>query len=260
MCNYEKGELLNSSNPYVKTIPRKWTDSEIDYMLQLKKEGKSVEEICNVLGRSVASVSVKLKRLNKKNNSYNQKHLDEKIELNNQFISYINPSSILDLYHGNGNPAYDGFNVISNDINSEFDCDYNMDALHLLCELYANHKKYDLIDLDPFGSAYDCFDLAIKMAKKGISITLGEMGHKRWKRLDYVKYRYGIYNLEDFTSEKLIKKIQDIGIQNKKKLIVFAYTDWQNISRVWFIIEPYKETSQWQNDKIITEKYKQVTF
>ena len=107
--------------------------------------------------------------------------------------------------------------------------------------------KYDMIDLDPFGSAYDCFDLAIKMAKKGLCITLGEMGHKRWKRLDFVKWRYGINSLDDFTSDIIIKKIQEIGIRNKKILKVFAKRDWQNISRVWFVIKPYKETSQWDN-------------
>lgn len=105
-----------------------------------------------------------------------------------------------------------------------------------------------MIDLDPFGSAYDCFDLAIKMAKKGLCITLGEMGHKRWKRLDYVKDRYDITDLDDFTSLNLIKKIQEIGRYNKKNLIVFDYKDWQHISRVWFTIEPYKETSQWADN------------
>ena len=245
---FEKGEYLSSNNPYVKTIPRKWTDSEIEYMLKLKEDGKSINEICSILDRSVASVSVKLKRLKKKDNTYNQKHIDEKNKINADFVSQINPSSILDLYHGTGNPAYDNLNVISNDTNLEYDCDYHLDALHCLCNLYYNHKKFDLIDLDPFGSAYDCFDLAIKMAKKGLCITLGEMGHKRWKRLDYVKYRYGIYNLEDFTSDNLIKKIQEIGLVNKKQLIVFDKKDWHNISRVWFIIEPYKETSQWEDN------------
>ena len=243
---FEKGDYISSGNPYVKTTPRKWTESEIEYMLQLKKEGKSNQEICNILDRSIASVSVKLKRLKKKDNTYNQKHIIEKNKINSEFVYYINPSSILDLYHGTGNPAYDGLNITSNDTNTDYDCDYHLDALHCLCNLYYNNMKYDIIDLDPFGSAYDCFDLAIKMAKKGLCITLGEMGHKRWKRLDFVKWRYGINNLDEFTSDNLIKKIQEIGIRNKKNLKVFSKRDWQNISRVWFIIEPYKETSQWE--------------
>lgn len=259
--NFEKGEYLSASNPYIKTTPRRWTENEIEYMLQLKKEGKSIKEICNILDRSLASVSVKLKRLKKKDNTYNQEHIDEKNDINLEFVNYINPSSILDLYHGLGNPAYDGLNVTSNDINMDYDCNYHLDALHCLCNLYYNNSKYDLIDLDPFGSAYDCFDLAIKMAQKGLSITLGEMGHKRWKRLDYVKYRYGIENLEEFTSETLINKIQQIGLSNKKQLIIFDKKDWKNISRVWFIIKPYKETSQWDVNALdnINKSY-QVTF
>ena len=149
---------------------------------------------------------------------------------------------------GGGNLAYDGYNVVTNDINKDYDCNYNLDALKCLTKLYSENKKFDLIDLDPFGSAYDCFDLAIKMAKKGLCVTLGEMGHKRWKRLDYVRDRYNITNLNDFTSHNLIKKIQEIGRCNKKNLIVFDYKDWQHISRVWFIIEPYKETSQWADN------------
>ena len=122
-----------------------------------------------------------------------------------------------------------------------------MDSLRLLCKLYAESQKFDLIDLDPFGSAYDCFDLAIKMANKGLVITLGELGHKRWKRLDYVSPRYDINTLNDFTIQNLIAYIQKIGLRNKKELVVFDYREWRNIGRVWFKIEQCKITSQWDN-------------
>lgn len=247
--NFLKGQCLSDGNPYINTIPRKWTDSEIEYMLKLKSSGKTIKEICTILERSEASVSVKLKRLKKKDGNYNEKHLTEKVGINKQFVEYIKPNSILDVYARDGNVAYTNYNVISNDIDSSCETTYHMDAFDLLCTLYLDKEKFDIIDLDPYGSAYDCFDFAIKMANKGLCITLGEMGHKRWKRLDYVKLRYGIYELKDFTSDNLIKKIQEIGLRNKKKLNVFAVKDWQNISRVWFTIEPYKETSQWENKK-----------
>ncbi len=244
---FEKGKYINTTNPYIKTKPRKWTADEIEYMTFLKKEGYSIDNICKALDRSKASVTVKLKRLKKTNGTYNEKHLLEKIKINKQFVEHIQPKNILDLYHGRGNEAYKGYNVISNDINKEYDCDYHLDALHCLCKLFVENKKFDIVDLDPYGSAYDCFDLAIKMAKKGLCITLGEMGHKRWKRLDFVKKRYGINNFDEFTCDKLINTIQDIGLRNKKQLTVFAKKDWQNISRVWFTITPYKEVSQWDN-------------
>lgn len=119
--------------------------------------------------------------------------------------------------------------------------------LHFMCEMFIEGKTFDLVDLDPFGSAYDSFDLAVKMAKKGVIITLGELGHKRWKRLDYVSRYYGINSLEDFTIENLIKHIQMIGKRNKKNLTPLFIREWQNIGRVWFTVEPIKIVEQWEN-------------
>ena len=62
-----------------------------------------------------------------------------------------------------------------------------MDALKFCCYEYYCGNQYDLIDIDPFGSVYDCLQFAIKMAKKGIIVTYGEYGHKRWKRYDTVR-------------------------------------------------------------------------
>lgn len=130
--------------------------------------------------------------------------------------------------------------IITNDIEKEYYNSYRNDALKTLCLLYYQNEKFDLVDLDPFGSAYDCFDLAIKTAKKGLIITYGELGHKRWKRLDYVERYYNIQTLEDFNLENLIKETQAIGIRNKKKLSPIFTKKWQNIARVYYKIEKYK--------------------
>ena len=37
-----------------------------------------------------------------------------------------------------------------------------------------------------------------RMAKKGIIITLGEFGHLRWKRTDFVEKKYNITDLKNF--------------------------------------------------------------
>ena len=120
-----------------------------------------------------------------------------------------------------------------------------MDSLKLLCQLYSEDKKFDFIDLDPYGSASDCFDLAIKMANKGIAITFGEIGHKRFKRLDYVRRHYDIHTLDEFTTDNLIKYVQKIGVKNKKNLVVYRKCEWNGISRVWFLMEGLKITEQW---------------
>lgn len=53
--NFLKGQCLSDGNPYINTIPRKWTDSEIEYMLKLKSSGKTIKEICTILESCSAS-------------------------------------------------------------------------------------------------------------------------------------------------------------------------------------------------------------
>ena len=106
-------------------------------------------------------------------------------------------------------------------------------------------RKYDIVDLDPFGSCYECVDLSVKMARKGIVVTFGEMGHKRFKRLDFVRRFYGIDNMGDFTTQRLIDEIAKIGRRNKKELIPVFVKEWRLISRVYFEIKQIKITEQW---------------
>lgn len=235
MPNEYKGETY--FDKHNGTYSRRWNEQEIKWMKYLIDKGYTTKEIAESMDRGVTSVSIKKKRLTKKDKTYNQKHYREKVKLNKHFLKAINPSSVLDLYNG-GSLVYENYNATTNDISKDFETDYNKDAFKLLCELYSQNKNYDLIDLDPFGSAYDCFDLAVKMANKGLCITFGELGHKRWKRLDYVSRFYGIDSLEDFTLETLIKEVQKIGLRNKKNLEVHYKRNWEWIGRVWFTIEP----------------------
>jgi hypothetical protein len=59
-----------------------------------------------------------------------------------------------------------------------------------------------------------------------------------------VRYRYDIESLEDFTVENLIKKIQRIGLANKKKLTPVFIKEWNRIARVYFKVEDIKITEQ----------------
>ena len=67
------------------------------------------------------------------------------------------------------------------------------------------------------------------------------MGHKRWKRYDFVGLRYGIEKLEDFTLERMIEKTKNIGIRNGKKLTPEVIHEYKNTSRVYYTIEEYKQ-------------------
>ena len=242
-----KGEYTKNGG-LTKFQPRKWTEKEIEWVMMLKEKGFNTKQIAECIDRDVTQVSIKIKRLGKVNKTYNDPHRAEKYSTNAKFIVDTDINSVLDVFSGSKS-AYETYGLkklVTNDANVSFSTDYNYDALTFCCMQYAGGNKYDLIDLDPFGSAYDCFDLAIKMAKKGLVITLGELGHKRFKRLDFVRRYYGIETLEDFTTDNLVKHIIKIGERNKKTLIPIYIKNWRNIARVYFKIEQLKITEQWE--------------
>ena len=242
-----KGEYTKNGG-LTKFQPRKWTEKEIEWVNMLKEKGFNTKQIAECIDRDVTQVSIKIKRLGKKSMTYNQGHFEEKFTINYDFVKEIKPKSVLDVYAGFASvyKKLNCDNVISNDKNEKSNTEYHLDALDFVCQMYLDKRKFDLVDLDPFGSAYDCFDLAIKMAKKGLVITLGELGHKRFKRLDFVRRYYGIETLEDFTTDNLVKHIIKIGERNKKTLIPIYVKDWRNIARVYFKIEQLKITEQWE--------------
>lgn len=220
--------------------PRWWTKQEEQWVFDMAKEGYSFEEIAKGSDRTVASIRMKIKRHEKANNLYNMKHADTKKEINKAFLKYIRARTVCDVYAGMATTYGKPYIVVSNDINKKAQTDYNMDALMFLCKMYAKNMKFDYIDLDPFGSAYDCFDLAIKMAKKGIAITFGELGNRRWGYIDFVKRRYNIENIDDFNTETMLKYVNLVANRNKKELNVYKIANWRNISRIWCQIKPIK--------------------
>lgn len=251
MPNEFLGEV-SAKTQYTKTTPRKWNEREIEWMLKKKEKGFNNKQIAEAMGRTEVSVSIKMKRLKKKEGTYNKKHVLEKYETNKVFLEAVEPKSILDVYCGEKSYYRNNtqeIEITDNDISEDIEADYNLDALKFLCLMYNKGNKYDIVDLDPFGSAYDCFDLAVKMAKKGLIITLGEMGHKRFKRLDFVRRYYGIESLDDFTTESLINEIIRIGERNKKTLTPIYVREWSQISRVWFSVGDLKITEQWDTPK-----------
>lgn len=247
-----KGKTYKKSK-YLKTAPREWTDKEIEYLIEMNSIGFSSKDIAESMDRSEVSVSVKLKRLGKKNNRYEGKHSLEKRELDTSFFYQINPDKMITLLGGTKDIDYnnDFEHEIFHNVNSSF----GESALKILARKYIEDVDYDYINLDTFASCYDAFDLAIKMANRGLAITLGELGHKRWKRLDFVERYYGISDLKDFTLDNLILHIQKIGLRNKKKMSVIFKKEWNNVGRVWFEIEPIKVLDvQIKNPNNIEEK------
>ena len=241
----EFGGKIIKANIVHKTVPRKWTKAELVWCVEKKLEGFSLNEIANALGRSEVSVSVKLKRNTKSNDTYNKKFREMKYLANASFLKKINPTKVLDLYAGQSWWQERVESCTTNDKDKSFKTDFNLPAFDLLCDLYRQRKGYDVIDLDPFGSAYECFDFAIRMAKKGIVISFGEWGHRRWKRFDFVKHRYQINSKEDWGIPPFVREIERIAYLHKKKATVFESLQYSSFLRIYFVLTSFKETSQW---------------
>ena len=236
---------VKSGSEYVKSQPRVWTDGEVEWILDAVSNGSSVAEIADAIGRTEISVQVKLKRLSKSDDSYNDKHRQVKYLANQMFLDVVQPKSVLDVFAGNSYYLGKVSSVTTNDKDEKFDTDYHLDALRLLCQLYVDGSKFDVIDLDPYGSSYDCFDLSIKMARKGMVVSFGEWGHKRWKRCDFVRPRYNIDDLSKFVPDAFIAEFQRIAAANHKNAIVFDVLQYGNFLRVYFKFEPLKIVEQW---------------
>ena len=78
------------------------------------------------------------------------------------------------------------------------------------------------------------------MTKKGLIITYGEYGHKRWKRYDFLQRHYDINNEEQFKVDMFINETQKKAYQNKKELEVIYIKQWANVLRVYYKINNLK--------------------
>lgn len=76
-----KGKLFKK-NIYVKNTPRKWTPEGMEWCLNLEKQGYTYEQIAKSIDRDIISVSIKMKRLKKKDGRYNVVHVKEKYKIN----------------------------------------------------------------------------------------------------------------------------------------------------------------------------------
>ena len=83
------------------------------------------------------------------------------------------------------------------------------------------------------------------MARKGIIISFGEWGHKRWRRYDYVRPRYGITNNNEFVDQAFITELNRMARLNHKQLEVVESLQYANFCRVYFKISKLKITEQW---------------
>lgn len=227
---------------YNGTMATKWTSEEEDWCWRLFQQGYKYSEIAYSIGREEQATRTKMKRLKKKYNIYNDKHRDDKYQTNDLYLKYMSSkyaiNNVLDVFCG-----YEmfyskrGYNSTNNDINKEIQCEYNLSANKLLKLMIKENRKFSIVDLDSFGATITYLEDALKLAENGLIMTLGELGHRRWKRLDFISKHYSnINSIEDITVGNFIDEIIRIASLKDINLKVIYSKDWTNIGRVWFEI------------------------
>ena len=227
-----------ASMRYTHTKPRKWTDEDVRQLMTAREAGATDAEIAQSLGRSEISVQIKRKRLSKKTDRYNDPHRSAKYAANSLFLNRVQPRSILDVYAG-PTSYYEGrgYKLETNDLKYQGHT-YQADASRLCAQLYGSGKMYDVVDLDPFGSAHGCLENAVRIARHGLIISFGEIGHRRWKRLDYVSRTYRIEDMDDFTHQALEEYVMEVAGRFKKEATVFTRITPRNFARSYFLLSP----------------------
>ena len=78
----------------------KWTKEDDRKLLQMKNEGFTINAMAETFNRSTCAIKSRLGNLYKTENTYNSDHIEEKYEMNKEFLYEINPKTILDLFSG----------------------------------------------------------------------------------------------------------------------------------------------------------------
>lgn len=225
-------------NGVIKSEPKIWTDAEMEKLLVLKKQGLSFCDIGKRLDRTSYSCNRKYYKLMKINDTYNSKHRRSKYQYNQMFLEKVNSETLLDAFSGGVSwwKKNTSLKVIDNDIKVD-GADFKLDALDFLFK----HRKemFDIVDLDPFGSAFECFDFALQIAQKGLIITFGEIVGRRFNRMDFVEHRYGMDYIEDFTTNKLSEYVEKRALIYRKTLTPIFKAEMTNISRIYYKIDHF---------------------
>ena len=221
-----------------------WTKEEDRLMLQMYEEKFTPFAIAERLGRSESAIKTRIVKVGQKNNTYNIDHIQEKYEINNDFFEEILPKTILDPFSGFNRYWYSNFSdradlIIDNDIDKKIESMLHTTALEVLKLMESLNKKFDLVDIDPYGSPSLYIDLGIKLSKKGLILTFGDLKKMRnypIQNKDYIRNNYGLdLDISKTTLKDLVNHIIDLADKKySKQLKVYAICNWKTCDRVYF--------------------------
>lgn len=214
-------------------------------LILLFNQGFTYEKIAEHFGTTRAYIENQFREIRKLENTYNLEHLEDKYRTNKLFKREIKPRTILDPFCGTKKfweTTYWGLTVISGDSGRHAKPDIKCSAQDLLTVFYKLNKKFDLIDIDPYGSPSEYLEKAIYLAKKGLIVTFGDTPNSmhRWgsRNDNHFKDLYGIDKKPiDVTGQDLADAVIRMAEKQWKCLEVSYLKVWNNCIRIYFKVK-----------------------
>lgn len=217
--------------------------------LEMKDSGMTYKAIAEELGTTATSIKHKVRRLKQSANEDRYKHTAEKIQQAEKYLSTAG-NNILETNSGFGGMTefYNQIGVVEcYDIKKdrvEFIDSLAMQsvtAIHgdsekELYKLVANKRKYDVIDLDPYGMPSRYFPHVFSLIDKGVLfVTLPMIGVAQMNKITirHLDAFWGVsLNDKDKYIDLVVKRMKDYAFMHKREIRVL---DVQKIDRIYRI-------------------------
>lgn len=179
-----------------------------------------------------------------KSNIYNEEQ-NLKQDVDRKFVNELGVTSVVDAFAGDSKKyaTLKNVTVITNDIDQKCNTQYHLPADRFLAQMYADARNIDLVDLDPYGSCWDCLPLAVKLARKGLIVSYGDFSNWRYKRWEIIQYQVGCIpkDIEHYRAMLIGVTIQMGMSYAKKKLVpMYSFSPNKYFTRIYYKVEKGK--------------------
>ena len=228
----------------------KWNKSNEATAVKLRSEGKTYQEIGEVMNTTATSVKHKIRRLSQSSNMDKYKHTKEKTEQLTGILSSISGDDIhiLETHSGFGGMTEQYQKIGSVEC---YDIDKRRvdhinglcmdgvtanhgDSEHEIYRLIAYKYTYDIVDIDPYGFPSRYFPHAFSLIKDGVMfLTFPIMGVAQINKITIRHYQafWGIeLSDKNVYIEKIKAKLEDFAFQHKREI---EFLDIKKIDRVF---------------------------
>ena len=227
-----------------------WNKSTETLALKLRDEGKTYNEIGELLSTTATSVKHKVRRISQSSNMDKYKHTEEKTRQLLSVLEYVNGKkiNILETHSGFGGMT-EQYQKIGNvkcyDIDKErvdHINNLNMNGVTAIHgdserELYGlvfNKSTYDIVDIDPYGFPSRYFPHAFSLIEDGVMfLTFPAMGVAQINKIT-IRHYQAFWGIELSDKDKYLGKIkerlEDFAFQNKREI---KFLDIRKINRVF---------------------------